>query len=57
MLKRLWGRILCRFMGHRRGKLSAQTYDAKAGVWHKAFQCPRCGATWARTIKAAEPKP
>ena len=57
MLEKFWGRILCRFMGHRRGKLSGKVFEAETNTWHKAYYCQRCGATWHRQVKQREPKP
>lgn len=39
MLKRL----LCRLLGHRRGRLVASVFDARIGKEVKTYACARCG--------------
>lgn len=56
MMRRLWGKIQCRLFGHRRGKLTGQVFEAATNIWHKAYYCQRCGATWHRQVKQKEPK-
>ena len=51
MMRRLWGRVLCKLFGHRRGKLSGQVFEAETNIWHKAYYCPRCGTAWHRQVK------
>ena len=51
MLKRLWGKLLCKLLGHRRGKLTGKVFEAETNTWHKAYYCQRCNATWHRQIK------
>lgn len=57
MLKRLIGRIQCRLFGHRRGRYVVGGSEAEYNGLVRCYRCPRCGATWERKIKAAEPKP
>ena len=57
MIKRLWVRVLCQIFGHRRGKLSGKIFDAATNIWHKAYYCPRCTATWHRQVKERTPQP
>ena len=50
MFKRFIAGIVCRLLGHRRGKLTGKVYEAETNTWHKAYYCPRCSATWFRRV-------
>ena len=54
MMKRLWGRIKCLFGRHGRGKRVDHLAHVTGPDGYDQFrmQCPRCGATWVRTVKA-----
>lgn len=44
-------RLICKFMGHKRGKREATGAFAD-GYSHRLYRCPRCKATWTRPVKA-----
>lgn len=47
MMRRLWGRLLCRLIGHKRGRRINGPIPPDV-----IYQCHRCGAQWHRRIKA-----
>jgi hypothetical protein len=54
----MFGKLICRFKGHKRGKRVMSRADAIAhGDDGKTISlyCPRCGAQWTRKAKAKAP--
>jgi hypothetical protein len=48
-MKTLWGKMVCKVMGHKRGRrITHGQKDGEAAT----FQCGRCKATWTRPVKA-----
>lgn len=45
-MNRLFGKIACMLLGHKRGKRIAQSQA------EKTYRCPRCAATWTRKVRA-----
>lgn len=56
----MFGKLICRFRGHLRGKLvKRESLDKRAeqeleSRYRAHYACPRCGATWTRKIKRIE---
>lgn len=50
-MKRLWLRILCKLLGHRRGKRMLRS-SMPVGTLNDVigYRCPRCHETWTRKI-------
>ena len=50
-------RLICKIMGHRRGRWIPYSAPMPPMPYYKMYECPRCGATWARkTNKRKEAK-
>lgn len=55
--RNLYGKLLCRAFGHRRGKrvggpMGVESQGSIPAV-HKVnfYRCPRCSATWTRRVR------
>lgn len=46
-MRKLIARLICRWKGHRRGRLVSQDQT------HKTFECPRCGRNTIYPVKKA----
>lgn len=46
------GWIKCLFLGHKKGKATAETKHADGKTILRSYKCPRCPATWSRKVKA-----
>ena len=45
-------KLICLIKGHKRGKLIRNMPPHEGLPGEKGYRCPRCGATWARKVKA-----
>jgi transcription elongation factor Elf1 len=49
----MFGKLICRFKGHKRGRRVVQEGDTSEMPLR--FACPRCGAQWTRKAKVKAP--
>ena len=53
-MKLLFGKLICRIKGHRRGKRVVYTVGGPESDGEREYQCPRCEATWTRKLRKAK---
>lgn len=51
----IFGRIICYFYGHKRGR-ALEVTAAEMAENVRGFRCPRCGAQWTRKVSQRKPK-
>lgn len=48
-------KIICRFNGHARGKkIGSVQLEKVPDTWANKYECPKCGGTWIRKVRAGK---